>query len=94
MVLIANLISYVCFQTILKTNCLTAEERNLEIVQLDIFKTEQGRCFERKRKIALISLKTHYFGLGKIYSDDSKCEFHNMVLYKKYFRVLWGYFIF
>lgn len=27
----ANLISYVCFQAILKTNCLAAEERNLEI---------------------------------------------------------------
>jgi hypothetical protein len=36
----ANLIFYICFQTILKTNWLNAQERNLEIVQLDIFKKE------------------------------------------------------
>lgn len=46
----ANLISYVCFQTILKTNCLAAEERNLEIIQLDIFKSEQGGVLRNKEK--------------------------------------------
>lgn len=46
----ANLISYVCFQTILKTNCLTEEERNLEIVQLDIFGLEQGGVLRKKEK--------------------------------------------
>ena len=38
----ANSNSYIYFETILKTSCLTSEERNLEIVQLDIFKREQG----------------------------------------------------
>jgi hypothetical protein len=37
----SNLISYICFQTILKTNWLNERERNLEIVQLNIFKLEQ-----------------------------------------------------
>ena len=46
----ANLISYVCFQTILKTNCLAAEERNLEIVQLDIFGSEQEGVLKIKEK--------------------------------------------
>jgi hypothetical protein len=46
----ANLISYVCFQTILKTNCLATEERNLEIVQLDIFGIEQGGVLRKKEK--------------------------------------------
>lgn len=46
----ANLISYVCFQTILKANFLAAEERNLEIVQLDIFKSEQGGVLKIKEK--------------------------------------------
>ena len=44
-----NLISYICFQTILKTNWLNAEERNLEIVQLDIFKIEQGGVLREKK---------------------------------------------
>lgn len=42
LVSMANLISYVCFQAILKTNCLTEAKRNLEIVQLDIFDRGQG----------------------------------------------------
>ncbi|MEB2783545.1 transposase [Algoriphagus persicinus] len=46
----ANLISYVCFQTILKTNCLASEERNLEIVQLDMFGIEQGSVLRKKEK--------------------------------------------
>jgi hypothetical protein len=46
----SNLISYICFQTILKTNWLNAEERNLEIVQLDIFKIEQGGVLREKEK--------------------------------------------
>ncbi len=46
----ANLISYVCFQTILKTNCLVAEERNLGIIQLDIFESEQGGVLRKKEK--------------------------------------------
>ncbi|SMP33222.1 protein of unknown function [Algoriphagus winogradskyi] len=46
----ANLISYVCFQTILKTNCLAADERNLEIVQLDIFGSKQGGVLNIKEK--------------------------------------------
>jgi hypothetical protein len=33
----ANLISYICFQTMLQTRYLNEEQRNLEIVQLDIF---------------------------------------------------------
>jgi hypothetical protein len=37
----SNLISYICFQTILKTTWLNERERNLEIVQLNIFKLEQ-----------------------------------------------------
>jgi hypothetical protein len=45
----ANLISYICFETILKTNYLTSEERNLEIVQLDIFKVEQGGVLKKKK---------------------------------------------
>jgi hypothetical protein len=44
----SDLISYVCFQTILKTNILTTEERDLEIVQLDIFRIEQVGVFREK----------------------------------------------
>lgn len=46
----ANLISYVCFQTILKTNHLSTEERNLGIVQLDMFGVEQGGVLRKKEK--------------------------------------------
>lgn len=46
----ANLISYVCFQTILKTGWLNAQERNLEIIQLDIFAIEQGGVLKKKEK--------------------------------------------
>lgn len=46
----ANLISYVCFQTIVKATCLTEAERNLEIVQLDIFESEQGGVLRKKEK--------------------------------------------
>lgn len=61
MVLFANLISYVCFQIILKTNCLAAEKRNQEIVQLDIFGIEQGGVL--RKKITRNSQKAHYFRL-------------------------------
>ena len=44
-----NMISYVCFQTILKTTWLNDQERNLEIVQLDIFKIEQGVFYKRRK---------------------------------------------
>ncbi|MHA7129282.1 hypothetical protein [Algoriphagus namhaensis] len=47
---IANLISYVCFQTILTTNFLIAKKRNLDIIQLDIFKSEQGGVLRKKEK--------------------------------------------
>lgn len=46
----ANLISYVCFQTILQTGWLNLEDRNLEIVQLDIFGLEQGGVLKKKEK--------------------------------------------
>lgn len=46
----ANLISYVCFQTILKTNSLTEADRNLGIVQLDIFESDQGGVLNIKEK--------------------------------------------
>ncbi|MHA7129231.1 IS4 family transposase [Algoriphagus namhaensis] len=55
----SNLISYICFQTMLQTRYLSEEQRNLEIVQLDIFQIEQGGCFEEKGKITLNSQKTH-----------------------------------
>ncbi|REG82048.1 hypothetical protein [Algoriphagus antarcticus] len=48
----ANLISYFCFQTILKTNWINTEKRNLEIVQLDIFKIEQGGGVLREKEKA------------------------------------------
>jgi len=54
----SNLISYICFQTILKTTWLNEQERNLEIVQLDIFKLEQRGVLKKKEKITLDSLKT------------------------------------
>jgi len=44
----SNLISYICFQTILKTTWLNERERNLEIVQLNIFKLEQ--VLQKKEK--------------------------------------------
>lgn len=46
----ANLVSYVCFQTILRTGSLTAAERDLGIVQLDIFGTGQGGVLEKNGK--------------------------------------------
>ncbi|WP_297338008.1 IS4 family transposase [Algoriphagus sp.] len=46
----ANLISYVCFQTILQTAKLSMEDRNLKIVQLDIFGLEQGGVLKKKEK--------------------------------------------
>lgn len=46
----ANLISYVCFQTILTTSLLKSDERNLEIVQLNIFELEQGGVLRKKEK--------------------------------------------
>jgi hypothetical protein len=46
----ANLISYICFETILKMNHLNSEERNLEIIQLDIFKIEQGGVLQKMEK--------------------------------------------
>jgi hypothetical protein len=46
----SNLISYICFQTILKTTWLNDQERNLEIVQLDIFKIEQGGVLQKMEK--------------------------------------------
>jgi hypothetical protein len=46
----SNLISYICFQTILKTTWLNEQERNLEIVQLDIFKLEQRGVLQKKKK--------------------------------------------
>ena len=45
-----NLISYICFQTMLQTRYLNEEQRNLEIVQLDIFKIEQGGVLREKEK--------------------------------------------
>jgi len=46
----ANLISYICFETILKMNHLNSEERNIEIIQLDIFKIEQGGVLQKMEK--------------------------------------------
>lgn len=46
----ANLISYVCLQTILKTTWLKPEDRNLEIIQLDLFGLEQGGVLKEKEK--------------------------------------------
>src|SRR5690606_2909421 len=46
----ANLISYICFETILKMNHLTSGERNLEIIQLDFFKNEQGGVLRKNEK--------------------------------------------
>jgi hypothetical protein len=43
-----NLISYICFQTMLQTRYLNEEQRNLKIVQLDIFKIEQGGVLREK----------------------------------------------
>jgi hypothetical protein len=46
----ANLISYICFQTMLQTRYLNEEQRNLEIVQLDIFEIEQRGVLRKKEK--------------------------------------------
>lgn len=47
----ANLISCICFKTILEANFLTSKERNLEIVQLDIFKVKQKGFLRKKEKL-------------------------------------------
>jgi len=45
-----NLISYICFQTMLKSRYLNAEQRDLEIIQLDIFIIEHKDVFKEKIK--------------------------------------------
>lgn len=45
-----NLISYICFQTMLQTRYLNEEQRNLKIIQLYIFKIEQGGVSREKEK--------------------------------------------
>jgi len=47
------------FSDHIENNLANDQERNLEIVQLDIFKIEQGGVLQKMEKIALISLKTH-----------------------------------
>ncbi|MFN6943672.1 MAG: transposase [Cytophagaceae bacterium] len=45
-----NMGSYVCMVSLFKTRKLTVEERNLEIIQLDIFAITQGGVFEKSKK--------------------------------------------
>jgi hypothetical protein len=44
----ANMISYVCLIGILNATVIDKKDRNLEIVQLDIFNIEQGGVLKKK----------------------------------------------